>query len=287
MTDQPSAHVPSPPKKTPLFSFKAIMLTSGLVLLNIVIYFYQLHFASPLDSRENNLLLFGANVYQLSLTGDWWRYPISMLLHSNGVHLAFNSLALFVIGIECERNYGKSKLLAIYFISGIGAALFSAYWQYYEDINDPTLTDNMVYITVGVGASGAIMGLAAASVIYLYQAIRVPNINPTIHAQQKRLLYNILGMIVLTLISGLQAGVDNAAHIGGASIGALISLGYIFIPVKTRQQKLITGLFVTIAAIGLLLFAIDHFSFSLDSKLLDEREFIYQEINNEMMELRK
>lgn len=283
-------HIPTAPKppKTFQFSLRAIALTLALVLLNISIYLYQLSFASPLGSREDNLLLFGANVYQLSLTGDWWRYPISMVLHSNSVHLGFNCLALFVIGIECERAYGKFRLLAIYIISGIGAALFSAYWQYYETLNVANSSnrfwqmDSTIYITIGVGASGAIMGLAAASVIYLLNAINSHTIHPTIREKQKRQLYNIIAMIALTLINGLQSGVDNAAHIGGAIIGALVSVGYVLMPEKSRNQKVFANICITAAASGLLILFIHSFSFSADEHLLHEREFIYQEINKEV-----
>lgn len=257
---------------------RAMALTLILVLLNIAVYFYQIAFASPLESRENNLILFGANVYQLSLTGDWWRYPISMTLHSNGMHLAFNCLALFVIGIECERAYGKLKVLAIYLISGVGAALFSAYWQYYDTINNQIWSDNTVYIIIGVGASGAIMGLAAASVIYFLKAINKPHPHPVIHSKQKRQLYNIIAMIALTLVNGFQSGVDNAAHIGGAIIGALISIGYVLVPKKSAM----TSVSITVIAVLLLALAIHSFSFSTDENLLYERQFIYQEINKEL-----
>ncbi|HGN2078562.1 TPA: rhomboid family intramembrane serine protease [Providencia stuartii] len=261
------------------FSLGAIALTLTLVLLNIAVYFYQIVFASPLDSRESNLILFGANIYQLSLTGDWWRYPISMMLHSNGTHLAFNCLALFVIGIGCERAYGKFKLLAIYIISGIGAALFSAYWQYYEISNSDLWTDSTVYITIGVGASGAIMGIAAASVIYLIKVvINKPNPHPIIQRRQKYQLYNLIAMIALTLINGLQSGVDNAAHIGGAIIGALISIAYILVPHKLR----VANLCITVIAASLLTMMIYLYSFSTNKHLLEEREFIYQEVYTEL-----
>ncbi len=87
-------------------------------MLNIVVYFYQLNYAAPLGSQENNLLLF-VPMFTNFLTGIWC-YPVSKVLHSGGMHLALNTLALFVIGIECERTYGK-RVLAIY--------LFSVYWR--------------------------------------------------------------------------------------------------------------------------------------------------------------
>ncbi len=287
------------PPKQPKFSLWAMALTLFIVLLNIGVYFYQLYYASPLESQENNLLLFGANVYQLSLTGDWWRYPISMVLHSGGFHLGLNSLALFVIGIECERTFGKFRMLAIYLISGIGSAFFSAYWQYQETINaairrasfnslgNMFQADNTIYITVSLGASGAIMGLAAASVIYLLKAINDQRLSPDYRQKLKRPLYNIIGMIALTLVNGLQSGIDNAAHIGGAIIGAIVSGAFVLAPHSTRLIRFISSLSITLIAVGLLIFMLQSFSSSQDEELNYERDFIYQEMAKELNHLKK
>lgn len=290
MTGDLNAAIPQKPK----FSLWAIALTLFIAALNIVVYFYQLNYAAPLDSQENNLLLFGANVYQLSLTGDWWRYPVSMVLHSGGMHLALNTLALFVIGIECERTYGKFRMLAIYLFSGIGAAFFSAYWQYSEAIKEAAsrasmnawnslyLPDNTVYITVGIGASGAIMGLAAASVIDLLKRINHPNLSLEERNQLKRPLYNIIGMIALTLINGLQSGIDNAAHIGGAILGAVISGAFVLAPQATARAKLLSSGLITLIAAALLAITLSQFSSLQDEDLNYERQFIYQEMTKEL-----
>lgn len=290
MTGNLNTEIPQKPK----FSLWAIALTLCIAVLNIVIYFYQLNYAAPLNSQENNLLLFGANVYQLSLTGDWWRYPVSMVLHSGGMHLALNTLALFVIGIECERTYGKFRMLAIYLFSGIGAAFFSAYWQYNEAINAIAnrasmnawnslyLPDNTVYITVGIGASGAIMGLAAASVIYLLKQLNNPNLSIEERSQLKRPLYNIIGMIALTLINGLQSGIDNAAHIGGAVLGAMISVAFVLMPQATARAKLLSSGLITLIAAALLAITLSQFSSLQDEDLNYERQFIYQEMQKEL-----
>lgn len=221
----------APKKNTRKFSLWAIALTLFIAILNIGVYFYQLNFAAPLESQEYNLLLFGASVYQLSLTGDWWRYPISMVLHSGWIHLGLNTLALLVIGIECERAFGKFRYLAIYLFAGIVGSFVSAAWQYQEALNSAMRrfdmmswssllqNDNTVYITVSLGASGAIMGLAAASVIELLKQLNNPDLTKDARDTLKRPLYNIIAMIALTLINGMQSGVDNAAHIGGALAG--------------------------------------------------------------------
>lgn len=290
MTDQLT---PQSPKKH-TFSFWAIALTTLIIVINISVYFYQLAFASPLPAQEDNLLLFGANVYQLSLTGDWWRYPISMVLHSGLLHLGLNCLAIFVIGIECERAYGKCRMLVIYLFSGIGAAFFSAYWQYNDTLNkalestaylpltNMLTTSSTVYITVGVGASGAVMGLAAAAVIYFGKQINNPELSAEYRQQLKRPLYNILAMIGLTLVNGLQSGIDNAAHIGGAILGAIVSLAFVLAPHSTPLMKKLSTTVVTAVAAIVLVVVLHQMSFSENEDLLYERQFIYQEMNKEL-----
>lgn len=292
---EPTIPESTPPESAPQknirkFSLWAIALTLLIAILNIGVYFYQLNFAAPLESQEYNLLLFGASVYQLSLTGDWWRYPISIVLHSGWLHLGLNTLALLVIGIECERAFGKFRYLAIYLFAGIVGSFVSAAWQYQEALNSAMRrfdimswssllqNDNTVYITVSLGASGAIMGLAAASVIELLKQLNNPDLTKDARDTLKRPLYNIIAMIALTLINGMQSGVDNAAHIGGALAGAVIGFAFVLIPAK----KYVLDLLVVLIMGGILAFVIHQQSFSTDEDLVAEREFIFQELDKEL-----
>ncbi|WP_368734635.1 rhomboid family intramembrane serine protease, partial [Escherichia coli] len=92
-----------------------------------------------------------------------------------------------------------------------------------------------------------------------------PNPHPVIQRRQKYQLYNLIAMIALTLINGLQSGVDNAAHIGGAIIGALISIAYILVPHKLR----VANLCITVIAASLLTMMIYLYSFSTNKHLLE------------------
>ncbi|OBU04229.1 rhomboid family intramembrane serine protease [Morganella psychrotolerans] len=278
----PWGDVVLPAKQT--YRLSAMLLTLMLVLLNIGVYIYQDYYASPLPSRENNLLLYGANVYQLSLTGEWWRYPISIVLHADPVHLVINCLALFVIGINCEALSGKFRMLIIYAVSGIGASLFSAIWQSTVfDMNQGIYVyAYAVSVTVAVGASGAIMGIAAATAVFLFKEIRNPVLPADKRALYKRNLMFIIALMVLALISGTESDVDNSAHVSGAVIGGLLAVAYRLFSAKTSFAKTTYCVFVSAAAVILLALAIYSCSFSQDSGLLIERELIYQEINSDL-----
>ncbi|WP_117072855.1 rhomboid family intramembrane serine protease, partial [Klebsiella pneumoniae] len=89
-----------------------------LALLNTGVYIWQVNYASPLADQVYNMLLAGGSVYQFSLTGDWWRYATSTLLHSDPLHLGINVIALLVFGINCEALTGKVRMLFIYLFTG-------------------------------------------------------------------------------------------------------------------------------------------------------------------------
>ena len=102
------------------------------------------------------MLLAGGSVYQLSLTGDWWRYITSILLHSDPFHLGVNLIALLVFGINCEALTGKMRMLFIYLFTGISASFASALWQATQNDMSPL---SGIPVTVGVGPPAPLWGL--------------------------------------------------------------------------------------------------------------------------------
>ena len=79
-----------------------------------------------------------------------------MFLHANAIHLLFNMMFLFFIGPELERRIGGKRFLAVFFLSGIVAAIGYSIWTLFI-LNDP--------LASAVGASGALMGIFACLAI--------------------------------------------------------------------------------------------------------------------------
>lgn len=139
--------------------------------------------------------------------GEWGRMGTAVFLHANLMHLAFNMIALVLIGRIVERLYGTYFLIWIYVLSGIGGGLASLWATWSE-------------VAASVGASGAIMGLFGALSAYLLRRRRsVP------YAIFRELGFWILNCLGLTLGLGFAlswsgaARVDNAAHLGGLVVG--------------------------------------------------------------------
>ena len=144
-----------------------------------------------MGAKHNNAIIFH---------GEYYRLVTSMFLHGGIVHLLFNMYALYILGDFIERIYGAKKYLAIYFVSGIVASIFSLYFS-------PVM---------GVGASGAIFGLLGAALVFAYnEKDRIG----------KALVTNIIVIILLNVFIGLSmSNIDISARFGGFIAGAILGL---------------------------------------------------------------
>ena len=132
-----------------------------------------------------------------SLTnGEWYRLITSGFLHVNGAHFASNMMGLLMYGFMLEDKIGRIRFSLIYLFSLIGASLLINFigGEY----------------TVHVGASGAIFGLMAATVI---EKIRNSS-NP---------FWTLRGAI-LTVVYSISSNVSWQGHLGGGITGLLLGL---------------------------------------------------------------
>jgi rhomboid protease GluP len=174
---------------------------------------------SPLSDFHSDVLLWGANVGNYTLSGQWWRLLTYMFMHVGIMHIAFNMWCLWDLGALCESLYGHWTFGAIYLITGIGAGLTSVGW------NPQVLS---------VGASGAIFGLAGALLASFYLGeFSVPK------AALSGTLKSLAFFVGFNLFFGqVIGGIDNACHIGGLItgliLGALIAL---LAPVRDKPLR--------------------------------------------------
>lgn len=159
--------------------------------------------------------LLGSN-WQLLVVEDhqYWRLLTSCFLHFGLLHIVFNCMALHTLGLMAEQLWGARKYFVSYIICGIAGSVGSLLY---------------FYVIRGIpansaGASGAICGLLGMLLGYSYRWRRA--VNP----QFRSVLKNWL---IYTLVFGVMAGADNAAHIGGVLCGGVI--GY-FLPARQNAQ---------------------------------------------------
>lgn len=162
---------------------------------------------SPLAPKPVELLHWGANVGALSLGPQPWRLLVSNYLHVGIIHLGFNMWCLWNLGLLAERIFEPWTYFLTYTACGLAGSLASLWGHPF---------------VVGVGASGAIFGLAGALIAALYLG-RLPIPATAIRGTLKSLLsfagYNLL-------FGAIVPGIDNLAHIGGFLTG--LALGAAF-----------------------------------------------------------
>ncbi len=155
------------------------------------------------DPTSQELLHWGANYGQWTLSGDWWRLVSSMFLHIGVIHIALNMWCLWSLGMLCESLYGPWTFAAVYLICGVGGSLASIAWHPYG---------------VSAGASGAIFGIAGALIASLkFGEFSLPR---SLVSSQ---LSSLVGFLAYSLIFGAISGrTDNAAHAGGLVTGLVL-----------------------------------------------------------------
>ncbi len=132
-----------------------------------------------------------------------WTVVTYMFLHAGIAHLLFNMLGLFFFGPRLESRLGGRGFLLLYFLSGIGGAVFSLLFARNAAV---------------VGASGAVYGvLLAFAMFWPREKIYIYGIIPV----EAWLLASILVFVSLAAGTNPGAGSRTAhfAHLGGAAFG--------------------------------------------------------------------
>lgn len=220
-------------KTTDFLSFfvptKDFFVTPLLIDINIIVFVLMLingvHFMLP---SSESLINWGANFKPNTLNGEAWRLMTACFLHIGIIHLLMNMYALFSVGIMLEPLLGKTKFIVAYLLTGLTSSMTSLWWH---------------DLTISAGASGAIFGLYG-----VFFALLTTNL---IREEVRKPLLSSIGFfIIFNLGFGTQAGIDNAAHIGGLIGGVLI--GYAFVPsLKKNKDRVLsyTTLGVVVAAV--------------------------------------
>jgi len=194
----------------------------SLIAVTIALFIAQLVTAGEVTRQG---LLFGPAVQH----DQWWRLISSGFLHGNVLHIAFNMYLLFVLGPQLERLSGSMTFLMMY----LGALLFGSLAVMLFDWNQPTL-----------GASGAVLGLAGAMGVVLWERGVNPRHSP------------VFGLVLLNLaLPLLVPGISFWGHFGGILGGAVMA--YILVWRPRRQSSNTTTSFpmsgaLTVMAIGFL-----------------------------------
>src|SRR3989344_3189661 len=133
-----------------------------------------------------------------------WRFVTAIFLHGGLTHLIYNLFALVLFGSMLERLVGSKRFLAVFFITGIGANLFSVF-----------------FYPSSLGASGAIFGIIGSLIVVrptlVVFAFGLPM--PMFIAGILWTAGDVIGLFV-------PSNVGNIAHLSGLAIGLLLGAFY-------------------------------------------------------------
>ncbi|KAJ6251834.1 rhomboid-like protein [Anaeramoeba flamelloides] len=208
-------------------------------IVDILYFIFELVYCGFAPVKENYtfgpsgscLNRIGGNNKQLIIQGQVYRLVLPIIMHSGFLHIFFNLYVQIRAGFGFEIVWRSKKTAIIYFISGIGGNILSA-----------LLSTN----TIGVGASGAILGLFGARLMEIvctwsYFDPKVSKMN----------FWQTFIFIVLVVGLGLIKSVDLGGHLGGAVYGILIGLFIFSNELENKKKTKYLQLFSIIALITL------------------------------------
>lgn len=174
-------------------------VTQVLIAVLAIVFFLQ-RAGGAFDGLE--LLHFGANARVLVQDGQWFRLFSAPFLHGHEGHLVMNAIALFSLGFMVERLIGPARFALIYFFAALTGSVATLLGP---------------WITVSVGASGAIYGLFAA---FAYLQIRFRTRMPAgFHSPLRTWGW----LLAVNVMISFAPQIDWLAHFGGFAGGLLMT----------------------------------------------------------------
>lgn len=179
----------------------------AVIAVNVAVWLFNLFDGmSPMQPMSAELFAWGANsTTAVVRDGEYWRLLTATVLHGGVLHLGLNMFALWDAGRRVCQWFGNGQFLLIHLAAGLAGSALSLHFSSLQ--------------AVSVGASGAVFGVLGALLVGVYQhRDSVPK------ALATQLLTSQGLFVVLMLVQGFaRSGIDNAAHVGGLLVGALMA----------------------------------------------------------------
>lgn len=203
---------------------------AALISVHFAVFVFLRYFAP--DSFLGFFVLSPESLWQ----GRIWTLVTSGFIHQSWVHLSLNMLGLFVFGRVVEREMGGAKTVFIYF-GALLISMASATWIYAL-----ILHKNIAII----GASGAVMGLVAAAMLWAPFSITYEMILP-LPVMMKGWMFFYADL--QGFLGGEKDGISHLAHLAGFLSVAIL----VYYLSRKDQQKMRTGLFINLVSFAVFL----------------------------------
>jgi len=136
--------------------------------------------------------------------GQIWRLLTPVMLHANLTHLLFNVFFQLRMGFGMEKQFGRGKMISIYFACGVFGNLVSILFDPYK-------------LAVGASTAGfGLIGVWLAEILLSWEIL-----GP---ARERTVLWIVFMLISVTTMSSMTPNMDLFGHLGGAFGGFLLSI---------------------------------------------------------------
>ena len=207
------------------------LVVPTLIALNVLVFVVTVVQAGSLGGNAAAPLFMQWALAPLTVAdGQLWRLVTSGFLHFGPLHLAFNMLALWIIGRDLETVLGRGRFVTVYLVSLLGgsATVF--------------LLENMRSLTAG--ASGAVYGLMGGLVVVLVRLRRSPGA--------------VLGIIAINVvITFTLPGISIYGHLGGLVFGTAATVAMVYAPPPRRVPVQVGAVVALIALVGAMILVSD------------------------------
>lgn len=240
----------SPPQINRKVELNLWWVTAVLITINVGLYIWQvITGVDPTSPATADAIRWGADYSPLTLLEQPQRLLTSMFFHFGLIHLMLNMWALYIFGNIAEQIFGRFYFLALYFLAGLMGSLLSSYltirdsYTLLDQLHHAANIQSSLLPHVGAGASGAVMGIGAA--------LTVLSIFPILPKQRFILdKKSLLIIMAINLAFGfLATGINNAAHIGGMIMGALLAVFW-YMGQKAQHTSWIAWVGLLVGAVG-------------------------------------
>jgi len=181
--------------KVPYGTFLILLLNVGIFVADHVLHLPMMH-----------------SLYLYHYHARWFQFVTNTFCHASWSHLSGNIFFLYIFGKLVEEDEGTAGVLLTYLVTGVGASIASYL----------LLSSN----TVSLGASGAVFGLFAVSVLVkLSRGLNLWKIMETFILGQFVMEQITREMKMQVAVGGKIAasgGVNHIAHLSGALAGVVL-----------------------------------------------------------------
>lgn len=136
--------------------------------------------------------------------GQIWRLVTPVMLHANLTHLLFNVFFQLRMGFGMEKQFGREKMMMIYFACGLFGNLVSISLDPFK-------------LAVGASTAGfGLIGVWLAEILLSWEIL-----GP---ARERTIIWIAFMLISVTTMSSMTPNMDLWGHLGGALGGFLLSI---------------------------------------------------------------